>query len=98
MPTYSSRGTSFSAECGAGGAFGISVFLREGDEVYRTYFTTARGADQRLGCLTPPRSRPVRRGGSGEDLGPRLIHSVGQRSAVTAVVDHEVSPGQTVVA
>jgi len=27
-------------------AFGLSVFLRDGDEVFRTYFTTARGVDR----------------------------------------------------
>jgi predicted dithiol-disulfide oxidoreductase (DUF899 family) len=28
-----------------GESFGLSVFLRDGDEVYRTYFTTARGVE-----------------------------------------------------
>jgi predicted dithiol-disulfide oxidoreductase (DUF899 family) len=28
-----------------GETFGLSVFLRDGDEVYRTYFTTARGVE-----------------------------------------------------
>jgi predicted dithiol-disulfide oxidoreductase (DUF899 family) len=46
VPYYSSRGTTFSADCGAGRGFGLSVFLRDGDEVYRTYFTTARGVDR----------------------------------------------------
>ncbi|WBB81546.1 DUF899 family protein [Micromonospora sp. WMMD882] len=45
LPFVSSRGTSFSADCGAGGGFMLSVFLRDGDEVYRTYSTTARGVD-----------------------------------------------------
>jgi predicted dithiol-disulfide oxidoreductase (DUF899 family) len=45
VPFYSSRGTTFSADCGAGGGFGLSVFLRDGDAVYRTYFTTSRGVD-----------------------------------------------------
>ena len=48
MPFVSSRGTSFSRDCGAGEGFGLSVFLRDGDEVYRTYFTTARGVDRLL--------------------------------------------------
>jgi predicted dithiol-disulfide oxidoreductase (DUF899 family) len=26
--------------------FGLSVFLRDGDSVYRTYFTSARGVDR----------------------------------------------------
>jgi predicted dithiol-disulfide oxidoreductase (DUF899 family) len=45
VPFVSSRGSSFSADCGAGGGFGLSVFLRDGDEVYRTYFTNGRGVD-----------------------------------------------------
>ena len=46
VPFVSSRGTSFSADCGAGGGFMLSVFLREGEDVYRTYSTTARGVDR----------------------------------------------------
>ena len=46
MPFVSSRGTTFSDDCGAGGGFMLSVFLRDGDDVYRTYCTTARGVDR----------------------------------------------------
>src|SRR5262249_14658059 len=46
LPFVSSRGTSFSDDCGAGGGFVLSVFLRDGDDVYRTYSTTARGVDR----------------------------------------------------
>ena len=46
MPFVSSHGTPFSADCGADRGFMLSVFLREGDEVYRTYSTTARGVDR----------------------------------------------------
>jgi predicted dithiol-disulfide oxidoreductase (DUF899 family) len=51
---YSSAGTTFAADCGAGDGFGLSVFLRagnagsgadEGARVYRTYFTTGRGVE-----------------------------------------------------
>ena len=35
----------FSEDAGAGSGFGVSVFLRDGDAVYRTYFTTDRGGD-----------------------------------------------------
>jgi len=49
VPFVSSRGTSFSDDCGAGGGFMLSVFLRDGADVYRTYNTTARGVDR----LTP---------------------------------------------
>jgi predicted dithiol-disulfide oxidoreductase (DUF899 family) len=46
MPFVSSHGTSFSDDTGAGAGFGISVFLRDGDDIYQTYFTTRRGADR----------------------------------------------------
>jgi predicted dithiol-disulfide oxidoreductase (DUF899 family) len=42
----SSHGTSFSADCGAGSGFLLSVFLRDGQDVYRTYSTTSRGLDR----------------------------------------------------
>jgi predicted dithiol-disulfide oxidoreductase (DUF899 family) len=46
FPYVSSRGTSFAEDCGAGRGFGISVFLRDGDDVYQTYFTAGRGGDR----------------------------------------------------
>jgi predicted dithiol-disulfide oxidoreductase (DUF899 family) len=46
VPFYSSRGTTFSDDCGAGRGFGLSVFLRDGGNVYRTYFTDGRGVDR----------------------------------------------------
>ncbi|MBM9503194.1 DUF899 domain-containing protein [Actinacidiphila acididurans] len=46
MPFVSSRGTSFSADCDAGNGFMLTVFLRDGDDVYRTYSTTARGIEK----------------------------------------------------
>ena len=48
VPFYSSHGTTFSADCGAGGGFLLSLFLRDGDDVYRTYSTTQRGVDRVL--------------------------------------------------
>jgi predicted dithiol-disulfide oxidoreductase (DUF899 family) len=48
MTFVSSRGTSFSDDCGVGGGFMLSMFLRDGDEVYRTYGTTSRGVDRLL--------------------------------------------------
>jgi predicted dithiol-disulfide oxidoreductase (DUF899 family) len=57
LPWYSSYGTDFNPDFGVGPeqprpsedqdgeSFGLSVFVREGDEVYRTYFTTARGVE-----------------------------------------------------
>lgn len=46
LPFVSSHGTSFADDCGAGGGFLLSVFLRDGEDVYRTYSTTARGVDR----------------------------------------------------
>lgn len=46
MPIYSSHGGTFDADCGLGTGFGLSVFLRDGDRIFRTYFTTQRGADR----------------------------------------------------
>ena len=48
VPYYSSRDTTFSADMGAGGGFLLSMFLRDGDTVYRTYSTTQRGVDRVL--------------------------------------------------
>ena len=48
MPFYSSRGTTFSEDCGAGGGFLLNAFLRDGDDVFRTYSTTQRGVDRVL--------------------------------------------------
>lgn len=48
LPFYSSNGTTFSADCGAGGGFMLSLFLRDGEQVYRTYATTSRGVDRLL--------------------------------------------------
>jgi predicted dithiol-disulfide oxidoreductase (DUF899 family) len=46
IPFVSSHGTSFSADCGADGGFRLTVFMRDGEDVYRTYSTTARGVDR----------------------------------------------------
>ncbi|WP_433050376.1 DUF899 family protein [Dactylosporangium sp. CS-033363] len=48
IPFVSSRGTAFAEDCDAGGGFMLTVFLRDGDEVYRTYNTTQRGVDRLL--------------------------------------------------
>ena len=48
IPFVSSRGTTFAEDCGAGGGFMLSFFLRDGDAVYRTYNTTSRGVDRTL--------------------------------------------------
>jgi predicted dithiol-disulfide oxidoreductase (DUF899 family) len=48
MPFASSYGTSFAADCGADDGFALSMFLRDGADVYRTYSTTARGVDRTM--------------------------------------------------
>jgi predicted dithiol-disulfide oxidoreductase (DUF899 family) len=46
VPIGSSRGTTFAEDCGGGDGFMLNCFLRDGDKVYRTYNTTARGVDR----------------------------------------------------
>lgn len=48
MPFVSSHGTSFASDCGVGGGFKLSVFLRDETDVYRTYDTGSRGVDRVL--------------------------------------------------
>jgi predicted dithiol-disulfide oxidoreductase (DUF899 family) len=48
VPFVSSRGTTFAADCGSDGGFMLTVFLRDGNHVYRTYSATARGVDRLL--------------------------------------------------
>lgn len=48
IPFVSSHGTSFADDCGAGAGFMLSVFLRDGEDIYRTYHTQARGVDRLL--------------------------------------------------
>ena len=49
VPWYSSARSDFNADFGvtgdAGESFGLSVFLRDGDRVFRTYFTSGRGVE-----------------------------------------------------
>jgi predicted dithiol-disulfide oxidoreductase (DUF899 family) len=53
IPWYSSFGTDFNRDFGVttdeGETFGVSVFLRDGDDVYQTYFSDGRGVEY-LGC------------------------------------------------
>jgi predicted dithiol-disulfide oxidoreductase (DUF899 family) len=48
LPFVSSHGTTWSADCGINGGFMLSVFLRDGEDVYRTYNTSLRGVDRLL--------------------------------------------------
>jgi len=49
LPWYSSAGSSFNADLGLsteeGEMHGLSVLLRDGENIYRTYFTTQRGVE-----------------------------------------------------
>jgi predicted dithiol-disulfide oxidoreductase (DUF899 family) len=49
VPWYSSFGSDFNVDFGLatdeGETFGLSVFLRDDDRVYRTYFTSGRGVE-----------------------------------------------------
>jgi predicted dithiol-disulfide oxidoreductase (DUF899 family) len=49
IPWYSSSGSDFNADFGVttdqGEMFGLSVFLRDGERIYRTYFTDRRGIE-----------------------------------------------------
>ena len=48
MDWYSTAGSPFGADVGAppGGGFAVNVFLRDGDDVYRTWHTDGRGTEQ----------------------------------------------------
>jgi predicted dithiol-disulfide oxidoreductase (DUF899 family) len=49
IPWFSSAGSDFTlafgVTTGGGETFGLSVFLRDGDRVFRTYFTSGRGVE-----------------------------------------------------
>jgi predicted dithiol-disulfide oxidoreductase (DUF899 family) len=49
IPWYSSSGRDFNVDFGVttdrGETFGLSVFLRDGDDVFRSYFTSGRGVE-----------------------------------------------------
>jgi predicted dithiol-disulfide oxidoreductase (DUF899 family) len=49
VPWFSSSGSDFNVDFGLttdkGETFGLSVFLRDGDQVFRTYFTAGRGVE-----------------------------------------------------
>jgi predicted dithiol-disulfide oxidoreductase (DUF899 family) len=51
VPWYSSYGSDFNLDLGVtspsgGEGFALSAFLRDGDDVYRTYYTRSRGVDR----------------------------------------------------
>ncbi|HEY1828431.1 MAG TPA: DUF899 family protein [Acidimicrobiales bacterium] len=48
VPFASSHGTTFSRDCGADSGFMLTLFMKDGHDVFRTYNTTARGVDRVL--------------------------------------------------
>src|SRR5580658_1092552 len=48
VPYASSHGTTFAEDCGADGGFMLTMFFTDGEHVYRTYNTPARGVDRVL--------------------------------------------------
>ena len=54
VPWYSSFGSEFNRDFGVttedGETFGLSIFLRDGDQVFHTYFTDGRGVEQLGTC------------------------------------------------
>jgi predicted dithiol-disulfide oxidoreductase (DUF899 family) len=74
VPWFSSFGSDFNVDFGltseAGETFGLSVFLREGDSVYRTYFTTLRGVEALGSTWTFLDLTPLGRQESWEDSPP----------------------------
>jgi predicted dithiol-disulfide oxidoreductase (DUF899 family) len=45
LPWLSLAGNDFNDDCGVTNGFGLSVFLRDGEEVFRTYFMSGRGVE-----------------------------------------------------
>jgi len=45
MPWYTLRGDDFANDFEVAEYFGINVFLRNGDDVFRTYFVNGRGVE-----------------------------------------------------
>jgi predicted dithiol-disulfide oxidoreductase (DUF899 family) len=45
VPWYSLAGNDFNADCGITTGFGLSVFIHDGDSVFRSYFTGGRSVD-----------------------------------------------------
>ena len=71
VPWFSSAGSAFNDDFGLktddGETFGLSVFLRDGENVYRTYFTTARGVEVLDGNFTLLDMTPLGRQEEWED-------------------------------
>jgi predicted dithiol-disulfide oxidoreductase (DUF899 family) len=55
FPVYSSEGSTFTEDLNRNphgpGSFGLGVFLRDGEDIYLTYFTQGRGVESVMGGL-----------------------------------------------
>jgi predicted dithiol-disulfide oxidoreductase (DUF899 family) len=69
-PWYSLAGNDFNADCGVTTEFGLSVFIRDGDDVFRSYFTTGRGVEPILTNFTLLDLTPLGRQEGWEDSPP----------------------------
>ena len=70
IPWYSLAGNSFNDDCGVTTEFGLSVFIRDGDEIFRSYFTTGRGVEPILSNFTLLDLTPLGRQEEWEDSPP----------------------------
>ena len=75
IPWYSCEGSEFNADMGVtserGDTFGLSVFLRDGESVFRTYFTSGRGVEALGSMWTVLDLTPLGRQETWEDSPPR---------------------------
>ena len=94
MTWYSTADSPFGADVDAppGGGFAVNVFLRDGDNVYRTWHTSGRGTEQ-LSHTFP--DRPVALGPTGAVAGlPRGLATIGDLRRLAALHRHR-SPLRT---
>lgn len=75
VPWVSSAGSEFNVDCGVtrpkGETHGLSVFLRDSEQIFRTYFTTARGVEALGPVWTLLDLTPLGRQETWEDTPPR---------------------------
>jgi hypothetical protein len=73
-PWFSMYGNDFTVDCGAGEGFGVSVFRRDDDNVYRSRYTTGRGVDSLVGTLRYLDLTPLgRQGNNHVDVEPARL-------------------------
>ncbi|WP_274426519.1 DUF899 domain-containing protein [Chelativorans sp. YIM 93263] len=69
LPWYETK-DDFNPDFGVTGGFGLNVFLRDGQDIYRTYFTTGRGVEALGSTWTFLDLTPLGRQESWEDSPP----------------------------